>query len=80
MTTIKRAMLVSMAAVVLAACAGRPVVQVTPQQRSRALTVLICGGTMRDVAAELALSPDDARRVVRATIKDLMHGLQRGDE
>ena len=68
---------VAMVAVVLAACAGRPPVQVTPAQRSQAVAVLLHGGTLRDVAAELAMSDDDARRVVRSTIKDLMHGLQR---
>ncbi len=68
---------VAMVAIVLAACAARPAVQATPGQRAQAVAVLIHGGTLRDVAAELALSDADARRLVRSTIKDLMHGLQR---
>ena len=72
-----KTIMMALMAMVLAGCAGRAPIQATPQQRSRAVTVLICGGTVHDVATELAVTDTEARRVVRATIKDLMHGLQR---
>ena len=72
-----KTLMMVMMAMVFAGCAGRPPIQATPQQRSRAVAVMICGGTVHDVATELAVSDADARRVVRATIKDLMHGLHR---
>ena len=61
----------------LGACGARQPVPVTPTQRTRAATVLLHGGTVRDVASQLAMSDDQARRVVQSTIKEMMRGLRR---
>jgi hypothetical protein len=75
---IMKAIRVGIVVLVLGACGARTGRSTTPEERARAATVLICGGTVRDVAAELEMSDDDARRLVRSTIRELMRRLHRG--
>ncbi len=75
-----KTLIVGVMAMVFAGCAGARPIQATPQQRARAATLMIFGGTVHDVATELAVSDTDARRLVRATIKELMRGLRHNYE
>ena len=59
----------------LAACAGRPAAVVTPAQRAQAAAVVLNGGTLDDVAAQMAMTDDQARRVLRTTIRELRRRL-----
>jgi hypothetical protein len=63
----------------LAGCAARPKVTASPQVRCDAMKLILDGGTIRDVAAKMALRPDEAREMIRTTLVKLNHVYYRGE-
>lgn len=75
-----KTMQVIVAGVLMTACAARPPVQATPVARAQAVGIVFSGGTPADVAAELSISQAEARRLVRATARELLTWLQTTDD
>lgn len=63
--------------VAVTACAPRPRIVASPEQRAEALQLYAAGSSTRDVAAQLRMDPADARHVLRTALVQLNRRLYR---